>query len=273
MGKNAEIFIKDELLDNQKFLFNEIKIRQDNCNIKDYDLFIATDTPSLLRLGEYAYTFETNLKTIIIDHHKADGIGKYNYIDEESSSCCEIIFKLIKLLKIQIDKQIATYLYAGLSADSGSFKNSNTNANSFLTAHDLVLLGADLIKVNDILYNSSTIKEIELERYLLNNYKIKNKIGYITIDLKTLKLMNATKEDCQHFSRKLFSIYGVEQSFSLIEKAKGIYSVSLRGSTDKEVRTAAIKLGGGGHLGAAGATIEAANMTEAKKLVFNALSD
>ena len=273
IDKTTDVYIKEDLLDDQKMLYKNINIRNDLCDAKEYDLFIATDTPTLKRLGEYAYIFEENSNTMVIDHHYTEKfMAKYNYIKESESSCSEIIFEILKALKVVIDKQISTFLYAGISSDCGSFKNSNTTAKTFQAAAELLNLGADNIKVNDILYESVSQKDIELERYLLNNYKIKGDVAYITVDLKTLKTMNATKNDCDGFSRKLLTILGVNRSFSLIEKSKCLYSASFRSCSTNDVRKAALKLGGGGHVCAAGATFEAKTMAEAKKLVFDALN-
>ena len=84
--------------------------------------------------------------------------------------------------------------------------------------------------------------------------------------------MNATKNDCDGFSRKLLTILGINKSFSLIEKSKNLYSVSFRSCSTTDVRKAAIKLGGGGHMCASGATFEAKTMAEAKKMVFDAIN-
>ena len=141
----------------QKQLFDETKVSRELCKIQDFDFFIMVDGSALNRMGDYGYVFKESKNTIVLDHHVCENfIATYNYIESESSSCCEVILKLLFLMKTKFDKDIATALYAGLSSDTASFRNTNTTAASFFAAYQLCNLGADTSKVNEAQYQSAT---------------------------------------------------------------------------------------------------------------------
>ena len=113
-------------------------------------------------------------------------------------------------------------------------------------------------------YKSKTKKVIDLEKYLLNNYKIENGISYCLITHKKLNELGAIKEDCDFYSSKLLTIKEAKISFSLIEQYPDYYSLSMRGKLGYNVKEIATKFGGGGHISASGAKIVTNNEKKKK---------
>ena len=215
LGKKVQIFIKEEFTEGQKILFEEDEANRGECNVNDFDLFICLDASAIERLGDYAYCFNDENNTLVLDHHVCNNyIAKYNYIESESSSCCEIVYKVITALKIKIDSDIATKLYAGLSTDTSSFINSNTNSNSFLVASKLCLAGAKIQIVNQAIYQSKSLKSVVFKKHLLNNFQIKGECAYIGVDLKTLQELNGVKNDCSGFSKMLANYKEINYSWA-----------------------------------------------------------
>lgn len=272
LGKNVNVFIKEKLNLHQKLLFEDIA-NHGTCKEKEFDLFICVDVSALNRLGDYAYVFKNKSNnTMVIDHHVCiEQFCKYNYINNDRSSCCEIILDLLKAMKVKLDSKVASYLYAGLSSDTSSFQNSGTKINSHLAAIDLISYGADIHKVNQVLYETRSIKEIAFKKYLWNNFKIYKDCAYCLVDYKSITNLKGKKADCDTFSRSLVSIEGINRSFSLIEEKEGIFNLSMRSKIGYDVRTVAEKVGGGGHICAAGAKFEAKNIQAAKKIILDAM--
>ena len=264
LKKDVHIFIKDNLSASQKLLIDENNIEK-NCEVNDFDLLISTDTPSIERLGDFGDMFKNFPNTIVLDHHVNDNLkGKYNYIDQSMSSCSEISLAIINALKIKLTKNIASLLFMGLSADTNSFINSNTNSNSFISAYQLSLAQAEILKINEIQYRMKSLKEIELEKYLLNNFVLSNGIIYCLMPLKQLEKLDAIKSDCDFFSSKLISIQGANIAFSVIESSPNFYEISLRSKNGFNVRNVATALGGGGHIPAAGAKVNSESIEKVK---------
>lgn len=270
LGKNVELFSKEKPISNQKLLFEDI-INNNNVNESNFDLFICVDVSSLNRLGDYSNIFANkNNNTLVLDHHYTnENFWKYSYIDNKRSSCCEIIFETLTALKCKLNNNICSYLYAGLSSDTSSFQNSNTKAGSFVTASKLIELGADVNKINQILYQTKSLKEVSFKKYLWNNYKIYKDCAYCLVDYQSLTEMKGKKIDCDTFSHSLVSIEGVNRSFSLIEQEKGVFNLSMRAKAGYDVRIVAQNFGGGGHIGAAGAVFKEKNIQTAKKKILD----
>lgn len=269
MGKNASIYSKDNFGNVERLMFDESIVKKTQCDAKNYDLFISCDAPALFRLGEYGEIFKQKENSIVIDHHQNAGLlGKLNYINKTRSSCCELVLEVLEAMKAKITPNVASKLYAGLSSDTNSFANSNTNEQTFNSALKLMKAGAEIGIINECLYQSRTKRSIEFKKFLWNNAKIKGDCAYCVISNQDLKELKGNKEDCVGFSRSLISIQGINYSFSIIEEETGMYGVSLRSKIGYDVLSKAVMLGGGGHLCASGAKIRAKSMNEAKKMVL-----
>lgn len=268
-GKKVEIFTKEKLNSHQKLLFEDVT-NSCACKENEFDLFICVDVSSLKRLGDYSCVFENqNNHTMIIDHHiTSENFSEYSYINHNRSSCCEIVLEVLTAIKCKIDSKVASYLYAGLSSDTSSFQNSSTKINCHIAATKLMELGADIHKVNQVLYETRTFKEIAFKKYLWNNYKTYKDCAYCLVDYKSLTELKGKKSDCDSFSRSLVSIEGINYSFSLIEEKEGMFNLSMRSKTGYDVRIIAEKVSGGGHICAAGAKFEAKNIQTAKKKIL-----
>lgn len=271
LNKKADVYVEDDLTYSETLIFDQKLLKNGPCNPDEYDLMISTDVPKIKRLGSYGETFVLFQNRIVLDHHKnEDTAGDYCYIDTQLSSCSEISYELIKLLKVKITKQMATYLYAGLSSDTYSFMNTNVNPNSFRVALELLKMGIDVDFINEKLYKTKTEKEVLLSGYLWSNFVKENDIAYCVVDYATFTKLGASKNDCDSFSPELLCIDGINKSFSLVEIEPGCFNLSLRCKRNGDVRSVAEKLGGGGHLGASGAKFNAKNMQEAKQMVLKA---
>ena len=111
-------------------------------NFEDYDNIVIVDAHSENMLG-IEIPWE---KAIVIDHHTQ--VGECNarlcFIDDSSSSTCELIWRLIGSPE-KIDKKIGLALLTGIIADSGHFNHATT---------DTFVITAEILAASD-----STIQE------------------------------------------------------------------------------------------------------------------
>lgn len=110
------------------------------------DFIITIDAPNLNTLGEI---YQKNQRTfdgkniINIDRHLINNsYGTINLVVKTSSSTSELILKVITGLNIEIDKDIATNLYSGVTAATNNFTAYSVNANTFETVAQLLRAGA-----------------------------------------------------------------------------------------------------------------------------------
>jgi Exopolyphosphatase-related proteins len=110
------------------------------------DFIFVLDSATLSSLGEI-YTNNQNqfqrAEIINIDRHLTNAnFGTINFVNKTASSLSEMVFQVIKNLNVEIDKEIATNLYAGLIASTNNFSSYSVNAQTFETAASLLKLGA-----------------------------------------------------------------------------------------------------------------------------------
>ena len=105
INKNATFFTNDELTLKEKMLFGEYLIGK-AFKIEDFDLVISVDTPSIQMLGIYGEDFMKHSNRIVIDHHQNNGlIGTVTFVDPSYSSCCEIVYQILKSFKKKLSKE------------------------------------------------------------------------------------------------------------------------------------------------------------------------
>ena len=112
------------------------------------DVIFTIDAPTLNSLGTI-YTDNQNQfngKDIInIDRHLTNAyFGTVNHVNKTISSISELVLSIIQTLGIEIDRDIATNLYAGAAAATNNFTSYSTNADTF--EHVAVLLRSGAVK-------------------------------------------------------------------------------------------------------------------------------
>ncbi|MEI6672616.1 MAG: DHH family phosphoesterase [bacterium] len=123
--KNVSYFVPNKPSKIFNFI-KEIKRIKSNFDYKKYDLLIFVDFTGIDRMGIVSQanpTYFDTIPRIVFDHHIANGIEKGILVkDTKSISTCEILFEQThKWWPELYDKTIATYLYLGITSDSGNF--------------------------------------------------------------------------------------------------------------------------------------------------------
>ena len=98
-------------------------------------MIFVIDAPTLNSLGTI-YTDNQNQfngKDIVnIDRHLTNAyFGTVNYVNKTISSISELVLSIIQTLGIEIDRDIATNLYAGAATSTNNFTSYSTNADTF----------------------------------------------------------------------------------------------------------------------------------------------
>lgn len=110
------------------------------------DCIIVIDAPTPQHLGSLYTANQNQFQTapvINIDRHLTNAFfGTANIVEKTISSISELAFQFLETLSIEIDKEIATNLYAGIASATNNFSSYSVNANTFETAAKLLKLGA-----------------------------------------------------------------------------------------------------------------------------------
>lgn len=224
---------------------------------REYDLFIALDSGDLGRLGDAVKYFHSAKKTICYDHHISNtGYADKNYIDPEISSASELIYHVMEDDKIT--KDIAEALYMGIAHDTGIFQYSCTSPKTMETAANLMRKGIDCSHIIDVTYMEKTYHQNQvLGRALLESLLVLDKKCIISvIRQRDMDFYGVQYKDLDGIVSQLRLTKGVEVAIFLYETGNHEYKVSMRSKSIVDVSEVATFFGGGGHVRAAGCTMQ-----------------
>lgn len=223
-----------------------------------FDVYIALDSEKS-RIGEAEKFFDQAEKRINIDHHisNAGGSGDVNYVVPTASSASELVYDVIGD-KSDIDADIAKALYIGIIHDTGVFQYSNTSPKTMKIAAELISYGFDFPELIDkTFYEKTYVQNQILGRALLESILFMDgKCIVSMIDKKTMAFYNADSHDLEGIVSQLRSTKGVVCAIFMYQTDTLEYKVSLRSNGAVDVAKVASFFGGGGHVRAAGVTMQ-----------------
>ncbi len=240
-----------------KFLKNSDKICNTCESSKKYDLCIVQDCGDTGRLGPAVKYFETAEKTICIDHHVSnESFADENYIFPEASSTSELIFELLK--EERITREIAECIYVGIVHDTGVFQYSCTSAKTMNVAGVLMNKGINFSKiVDDTFYTKTFAQNQILGQALLNSrLYLEGKVIATAVTLEEMERFQVIPKHLDGIVSQLRVTKGVEAAIFLYENEDHTWKLSMRSNGRTDVAEIAMKYQGGGHVRAAGATME-----------------
>ena len=220
-------------------------------------LGIVVDTASEARISNKKYTLCKEL--IKIDHHiPLENYGDLCWVEEERSSCCEMIVAFYDAFKDQLkmDSEAATYLYTGMVTDSGRFKYSGVSGDTLRNAAVVLDVGVDTDTLFARLYLEA-FEYLKFKAHIYNRMQVtENGVAYIYIDKAMQEEFNLNQEQASACIGTLDSIRGCISWIAFIETGdeKGTIRVRLR-SRFVHINGIAEKYRGGGHACASGATL------------------
>jgi len=229
-----------------------------------FDAIIPLECPSLDRTGLEGPLGESGLPILNIDHHLGNQLyGAINWVDSAAPAVGEMVYRLARALKTQLDGETATTLYLTLVTDTGGFRFSNSTPEAFEAGAALVREGARPEKVSQWLYESRSLPSIRLLGEMLATLAL-HREGRIATTILTQEMFErtgATAGDAEGLTDYPRSVAGVEAASLVRQRGPDLYKVSLRSRGEVDVEKVARHHGGGGHKNAAG--FEVAGTAEA----------
>lgn len=257
-GVRVDVFAGDFRESLKKNIPSVEEIRFDYAtDVQQYDAFICLDTADD-RLGAAQEYFLRASKKINIDHHVSNhGCGDVNYVEPKASSTSELVFEAID--ETQIDEPIARSLYIGIVTDTGVFKYSNTSERTMQIAGKLLNYGFDQTTlIDETFYQKDYVQNQILGRALLESMLFRDGTCICSvIDRRTMDFYQATPMDMDGIVSQLMLTTGVKCAIFLYEVQPLTFKVSMRSNGEINVADIASFYGGGGHMRAAGCTVNA----------------
>ena len=240
----------------------------------EYDTFISVDCGDEKRLGEFEEAFEKAVHTINIDHHGTNTyFAELNEVKVVASSC-EIVYEILMKAECPLTPKLAASLYTGILTDTGGFMHSSTTAKTHEIVMQLMAIPFDFTKIYYEQMYAQTEIAVKMEGIAISHLErmtqFPSYITYVTAD--EMAEVGATKEDLGSIVSKVKNIRGCEVAVFIYPLDEMHYKVSFRSNPPVDVAALASHFGGGGHIRAAGATIEG-SLDEVIDMIKEALRD
>ena len=255
LGKKVYPIEFDKIPENLKFLPN-LDLLSENTDI-NIDMIICLDCAKYERLGNIDELFNKARYRINVDHHQSNEFyGDVNIVKKGYSSTCELVFDVINEVNLPIDEEISMSLLTGISTDTGRFLYSATTADTLAKASKLVEYGADMMKINELIYQSNKFDAQLLENEILSKTEIYNDhvaIGFVMTN--QLNKYNVEISDIDSVINTFRDTDKIKISVLIKQQTENEYKVSFRSKGNIDVGSVAKNLGGGGHKNAAATKI------------------
>ncbi|RDX35392.1 bifunctional oligoribonuclease/PAP phosphatase NrnA [Arcobacter sp. HD9-500m-PIT-SAG03] len=232
-----------------------------------FDLAISVDCGSIKRFG---FELDSSIPLINIDHHKSNNdFGTINIVNYHKSSTAEVLYDFFKYNGLYITKEIATALYVGIYDDSLGFTISRCDEMTFEKVNFLVKCGAQPAQIADKLIRRDSLAKYRVIPKVLDSLELydEGKVAVIYLQPLWLKQTGATVVDCEVVLDMIYNI-GVVKIALFLRVVNEKVRVSLRSKDDIDISLVAQKFGGGGHVQAAGCSVDCADVLEAKEIIL-----
>lgn len=274
-GKNAVYFLSKPIEHRLQFLSTDYIVYNEAESYGDFDLVICLDCGDEKRLGKRIAIFEKAIKTINIDHHYTNNsFAEINRVDGNMSSTGEMIYDLLTEMGEEITKPIAEFLYCAISSDTGCFKYSCASPKTLVVVSELMKKGIDHAELSRKIFDTETIGALRLKGKVMNSIEqyYDGRLSLVTLDEAVFGEYSVVESDVGDVVNIPRSVEGTEISVSL-RKTEGKVKVSLRSNGRYNVGAIALRLGGGGHEMAAGASLGDIELDEAKEKVIKIIGE
>ena len=254
LGKTAHVIRNNEITD--RFTWLHDGLTKDEAAEGDIIITVDVASPGMLPKAFEQYLDRITLR---IDHHgSATSFTEKELVDPASGACAEIIFDLMEHLWVTMDANIANAIYVGTSTDTGCFRFANTTSHTFITAAACAAGGAKIYQLNQDLFETNTLGRLKIQGWIVENMKVfsEGKLAIIAIPKTVEESIGVTEDDMDNISSFPRTVAGVCMAATLRQSKNGDVKLSVRAIPGFDATVIAGAFGGGGHKGAAGATLK-----------------
>lgn len=235
---------------------------------------IAVDVADQRLLGSLQDEFGSIID-LNIDHHISNTkFAKNLYLDAYASATAECIFELLKKMRVNINDITAKAIYTGIATDTGCFKYSNVTEKTHIIASLLYDYNIDAPEINRLMFDTKSKSLLNLERMVLETaeFHFDDRCMLLTVTDKMQQETGCSGTELEGIAFISRSVEGVLAGVTLKQIGKEEFKVSLRTYSPIDASEICKELGGGGHKGAAGASVKG-TLEEVKAKVLSAVKN
>jgi phosphoesterase RecJ-like protein len=223
----------------------------------DVDVFVSLDAASTGRLGGLAALLDTAGRSVVVDHHASNpGFGQVRLVDPAAAATVVLVAALLDGLGVELDQRLATCLYAGLSADTGSFRFGNTTPGTHTLAARLLRTGIDHAAISRRLFDTAPFGWLGLLSAVTGRAVLEPEVGAGVVwtwsTAAEARAHGLAPDQLEALVDVVRATAEADVACVLKGQDDGTWVVSLRSRGATDVARVAMALGGGGHRAAAG---------------------
>ncbi len=212
-------------------------------------------------------------KKLVVDHHPPSGGVWWDaaFLDPSASATGLLAYRILRELGAEIDAAVAHGVFTSIVTDTGWFRYSNTDAETMAVVAELLRAGVDPTRVYASIYQRKPRTEPLALGALLarTRYFADDRLAVIDHPLDAGAANDLSDSDTA--LDVLRAVESVEVVLYVRELEPGNCKLSARSKTAYDVNALARRFGGGGHVKAAGASIQGALPSVVERLVAAAL--
>ncbi len=225
------------------------------------EVMVTFDAASADRLGLLRASAAAARELIVVDHHASNtGFGTIHLVDPAAAATAVLAFDLIGRLGVELSRDIASGLYAGLVTDTGSFKYPTTSPLVHELAARLLQTGIEPGAVAQKLWDSAPFGYLGLLSAVLGRALLEpdaaagHGLVWTTVTRDDRAAHRLSLDAAEPVIDVLRRTDEADVAVVLKQDDAGLWQVSARSRGQVDVGRACVALGGGGHPRAAGFT-------------------
>lgn len=222
--------------------------------------YLYCDCAAPSRTGEVEKVISPSVEAAALDHHETSDPSLFPaaVIDPQAAAAGELADEVIGALGVGMDQDIALCLYVAVATDTGGFAFDNTTPACLRLAARCVEAGVRQGELNFRLFREKSAARTRLLGAALHAMRLEEdgQIALICLRLSDFEACGADNADTEGVVNYGIDCSGVRVAILAVERPGGIAKFSLRSRGQDNVARMLEPLGGGGHINAAGVTIE-----------------
>lgn len=254
LGKSA--FILENPETTQRFL--PLVTGLTKAKVTPGDTLVTVDVASPEMLPK-AFAHLADSVKLRIDHHgSATSFTPLELVEPDSASCAELVWDILAEMGVAMDKAIAEAVYVGASTDTGCFRFANTTAHTFTTAAACAQAGAQVYRLNQELFETNALTKLRMQGWIVDHMHIfdRGRLAIVAIPRAVEEQIGVTDDDMDNISNFPRTVAGVCMAATLRECGDNMVKLSVRAIPGYDATRICSAFGGGGHTGAAGASLK-----------------
>lgn len=253
LGKTAHVLVNTGVGGRFRWMLEGLTVETAGEN----DTVISTDVASPGMLPENAEMYLGRVRLRIDHHSSATSFSDLELVDPDSASCAEVVYDVLKRMDAPMGQDVLDRIYVGLSTDTGCFRFANTTAHTFRVAADCAEGGARVYQLNQELFETNTLGRLRMQAWIVEHMRLLHcgTMAICAIPRSVELELGVTSDDMDNISNFPRTVAGVNIAATLRETEDGLVKISVRAVPGYDATRIAEKFGGGGHKGAAGASL------------------